>query len=291
MKKLFIILTSALIFSACSLPFTKAQKSALDIKSDSVATVYLNGDHVGSTPFYKDDLKPGEYTVKLSPESDPNNSWQTQIILKPQLLTNITKFFGNSPEESQHFTLSLEEISDKENSKITVITLPDSAVIKIDSQPVGFSPVDKDNISPGEHNIIVGSPGYKQLNIPIKAIAGHKLTIFAQLAKDKDLSITKEEPISTPSATIKEEIASTPTTKTATSSGAITKPFVTIKETGTGWLRVRSDPTGFADNEVAKVNVGEKYSFIKSNDTGWYKIKYETGSEGWISAKYATLTE
>ena len=144
MKKLFIILASSLIFSACSLPFTKTQKSALDVKSDSVATVYLNGDHVGSTPFYKDDLKPGEYTVKLSLESDSNNSWQTQVILKPQLLTNITKFFGNSPEESQHFILSLEKISDKENSKITVITLPDSAVIKIDSQPVGFSPGDKD---------------------------------------------------------------------------------------------------------------------------------------------------
>lgn len=289
MKKLFIILISTLIFTACSLPFTKAQKSALDVKSDSVATVYLNGDHVGSTPFYKDDLKPGEYTVKLSLESDSNNSWQTQIILKPQLLTNITKFFGNSPEESQHFTLSLEEISDKENSKITVITLPDSAVIKIDSQPVGFSPVDKDNISPGEHNIIIGSPGYKQLNIPIKTIAGHKLTIFAQLAKDKDLSITQEESISTPSAQIQKD--DTPTTKTATSSGSVAKPYVTIEETGTGWLRVRSEPTGFADNEVAKVDVGKKYSFIETNDTGWYKIEYETGSEGWISAKYATLTE
>ena len=162
-------------------------------------------------------------------------------------------------------------------------------MIKIDSQPVGFSPVDKDNISPGEHNIIIGSPGYKQLNIPIKTIAGHKLTIFAQLAKDKDLSIIQEESTSTPSAQIQKD--DTPTTKTATSSGSITKPYVTIEETGTGWLRVRSDPTGFADNEVAKVDVGEKYSFIETNDTGWYKIEYEPGSEGWISAKYATLTE
>jgi len=218
-----------------------------------------------------------------------NYCWGIFGVFALELLTNITKFFGNSPEESQHFILSLEEISDKENSKITVITLPDSAVIKIDSQPVGFSPVDKDNISPGEHNIIIGSPGYKQLNIPIKTIAGHKLTIFAQLAKDKDLSITQEEPISTPSAQIKAD--DTPTTKNATSSGIVAKPYVTIEETGTGWLRVRSDPTGFADNEVAKANVGEKYSFIETNDTGWYKIEYKPGSEGWISAKYATLTE
>ena len=286
MKKLGIILISSFIFTACSLPFTKSQKSALDVKSDSIATVYLNGDHVGSTPFYKDDLKPGEYTVKLSLESDPNNSWQTQISLKPQLLTNVTKFFGSSPEESQHFILSLEKISDQENSKITVITLPDSAVVKLDSQPVGFSPVDKDNISPGEHTIIVGSPGYKQLNIPIKSIAGHKLTIFVQLAKDKSLSITQEESISTPSAEIKQDS----TTKTSTSSGTIAKPYVTIEETGTGWLRVRSDPTGFADNEVAKVDVGKQYPFVETNDTGWYKIEYEPGEEGWISAKFATLT-
>ncbi|MFC1653424.1 PEGA domain-containing protein [Patescibacteria group bacterium] len=295
MKKIITIALLSILLGACTVPFTKTKKSALDIKSEPKAAVFLNGDHVGSTPFYKDDLKPGDYTVKLSLESDPGRTWQTQTSLKPQLLTNITKSFGETEEVSSHFTLSLEPLSKTEETKITMITLPDSAVVKVDGQPVGFAPVEIDTISPGDHQIIIGSPGYKQLTIPVKAIQSHSLVITAQLAKDKDLTLKSDQandssPSASPKTDTNNSTAEKPTSKTATSS-AVTKPYVTIIETGTGWLRVRSEPTGFSDNEVAKVNVGEKYSLIETNQTGWHKIEYFTGKQGWISTKYATVTE
>jgi len=61
---------------------------------------------------------------------------------------------------------------------------------------------------------------------------------------------------------------------------------VTIKDTPTGWLRVRETPQG---KEIGKVYPGDVYQFL-AQDNGWYQIKFGD-QEGWISGKYATLNE
>lgn len=287
----------SLILSACSLPFTKSQKAALDIKSDPVASVYINDDHVGTTPFYKDDLKPGEFTVKLVPEANPQTSWQTKVTLKPQLLTNITRSFGASEDASSHFTLTLEKLSQSDQAQITIISQPDSAVVKLDGQPEGFAPVELSNVSPGDHQVSVSSPGYKPITIPIKAIAGLRLTISTKLAKDKNaISNPVSDAPASPSAQISPTLEPSPaskpaTTKSASSSAALVKPYITIKETPTGWLRVRSEPSGTSDNEIARVDQGKSFPFIKTSNGGWYQIEYEIGKQGWISSQYATLVQ
>ena len=61
-----------------------------------------------------------------------------------------------------------------------------------------------------------------------------------------------------------------------------------IKETGTGWLRVRDVPeTGV---EVAKVDVGKTYAVLEEK-TGWIKIKVDDKIQGWVSATYVTLSQ
>jgi len=68
---------------------------------------------------------------------------------------------------------------------------------------------------------------------------------------------------------------------------------VTIDETGTGWLRVRSTPEITDDNEVGQVTVGESYTYVETSEDGaWYKVVYDdAASEGWVFADYATLNE
>lgn len=309
MKKIIFSIAASIALSACTMPFSKSQKSALDVKSDPVAAVYINGDHVGSTPFQKEGLKPGEYTVRLVVESNPEKEWQTQVVLKPSLLTNITRFFGDTEDVSSHFTLSLEKNGNKDSGDITVISLPDSAVVKRDGQPIGFAPVEMTYLSPADYQISVGSPGYKQLAIPIKAIAGHKLTISAKLAKDKDV-VKPVESASEASVSAITAVAATPSPSPLASSPSPSpkaspkasaspttsalvpaKPYVTILDTPTGWLRVRSEPSGTVENEVGKVDTGKSFPFIKNNGTGWYQIEYEDDKQGWISAQYAKLTE
>lgn len=60
---------------------------------------------------------------------------------------------------------------------------------------------------------------------------------------------------------------------------------ILIKDTPTGWLRVRETPGG---REVGRVNPGESYLLADQNDS-WFQIKLNDGSLGWISAQYAIL--
>ena len=60
---------------------------------------------------------------------------------------------------------------------------------------------------------------------------------------------------------------------------------VTIKETGTGWLRVRSTPSG---NETGKVYPGETFDLLDEKN-GWFLLELSDGARGWVFARYASL--
>jgi hypothetical protein len=60
-----------------------------------------------------------------------------------------------------------------------------------------------------------------------------------------------------------------------------------IKETGTGWLRVRG-AAGLTGVEVARVDVGGLYQVLEQV-TDWVKIKVSDGVEGWVSKTYVDI--
>jgi len=59
---------------------------------------------------------------------------------------------------------------------------------------------------------------------------------------------------------------------------------VTVTETPTGWLNVRSGP-GTNFNKIKQVNPGESYELL-GEEGKWYKIKISEGQEGWIINDY-----
>lgn len=61
--------------------------------------------------------------------------------------------------------------------------------------------------------------------------------------------------------------------------------IVEIKPTETGWLRVRSTPSGAA-SELTRVSAGERYYQTGDEGNGWIKIKLNDGREGWVSRQY-----
>ncbi len=303
MKKVLIalsFLSLTLFLTACQIPFFgKEKKAALQVGSTPKSTVFLDEDQVGITPFFDDNLKPGEYTLKLVPEQtgSPLASWQQKIKLTPSILTVVNREFAATEEESSHEVLTLEEISDKDNSSLAVVTDPDRAVIKIDAEPKGFAPITIDQITPSDHEIIISLPGFREKSIKAKTQAGYKLTVSVKLAKETEPPEEEEE--ATESAEAKESPTpapkSTPTPTSATSPQPTTsaspppKPYVKIKDTPTGWLRVRMEPSLDA-TEAAKVNVGTMHPYL-GEESGWYKIRYETAKEGWVYATYAEKVE
>lgn len=62
---------------------------------------------------------------------------------------------------------------------------------------------------------------------------------------------------------------------------------VSIKETPTGWLRVREGP-GIEYASIDRVFSGESFPLLEQKDD-WCKIKIEGRTDGWISAKYVII--
>ncbi len=61
-----------------------------------------------------------------------------------------------------------------------------------------------------------------------------------------------------------------------------------ILPTGTGWLRVRNDPS-INGSEVTKVDVGKEYPLLEEG-TDWVKILVSEEIEGWVSKTYVEIT-
>lgn len=335
LRKIFSILTLFLLtflLTGCSLPFIGSKKkAALQVMSEPKATVFLNGNHVGQTSYFDEELKPGEYTLKLIPEGQENKQWQKDVQLTPGVLTVANYNFKETEEQSNGYLLSLEPISQKDKAQLSIISMPDGAVVSVDGEPKGFTPLSLDEVNEGEHVINISTPGYQETEIQAKTIAGYKLIANVQLGRSleeeaTDSAETDEEATASAekedaenatedaedetieeSDTEEETTTDTEETETETETDTDTdtdteedaqvsdedmeRPYVEIKETSTGWLNLRSEPSTAEGDEtvIKKIDPGDKYPFIEVNDTGWYKIEYEEGKEGWISGKYAEL--
>ncbi|OGD62345.1 hypothetical protein A2160_03795 [Candidatus Beckwithbacteria bacterium RBG_13_42_9] len=312
-SRLGLIAIFSFLLTGCTIPFLGGNKqAALQVSSTPKATVFLDGEHVGATPYFDEKLKPGEHTLKLVPEDSQSISWETKIKLTSGILTVVSREMAATLDESSGYVLTLDPAVDKKNVGLAVVTVPDGAVVSLDSEPKGFSPLSLDGLAEGDHLLAISSPGYVEKSLKAKLVAGHKLTANVQLAKLPEEASKAPTPEATQSAEVTESSPkpsptpkATPSAKTATSSATatasviagatdpqtLTKPYVKILEAAAGvnWLRVHSEAVSGSGNEVAKVKVGT-YFEVTDEKTGWYQIDYGTG-EGWIASQYGELVK
>lgn len=238
------------------------------VKTTPSATVYINGEQVGKTP-YEATRASGEILVKLVPDSGDKAlaQYETRVTLNPKIQTIINRDFGESEETSQGETVSFERIGGKEAS-LAVVSVPDNAQVSIDGQLIGFAPYKTSAFAPGEHQIAVSAPNYIERTVSVRTLAGYKLTVVVKLASTGEA----QEPQITPQEQIKVSM-------------------VEILDTPTGFLRVRA-AASVGSEEVGQVKPGETYRYLETDEaTGWYKIEYEKAKEGWVSNQYAKLVE
>jgi hypothetical protein len=310
MKRLLgavILVASSLIFSACTNPFIG--KAGLQVKTNDIAAgIYLNGKYMDKSPYINQELKPGDYTLEIRPENNTLAPYQTNISLKKGALTVVTWKPGNRPETSGGFIYEMEYLRSKKNSEISITTIPDGAIITVDGQAKGFSPVLVEEVSPGEHEYEVSLPSYETQKNQINAIAGYRMNVTVKLAKQEyvapgttdDINTASSSSVAaTPSATTTKS-ATTTTNKTATTSAQVgtttvlPRPKVKIKPTGfvqdgKEVLRVRST-AGAGGAEVGFAAVGSEYPYLKEASAGWYKISFN-GTQGWVSGQFVDVLE
>jgi len=299
MKKIFLVLISALLLGGCTPKdlFVKPP-SGLDITTTPASTVFINGVSRGETPFLDKNMKPGSYTIKLVPLSGENLlPYETSIDLVSKASTIIVRNFATSDIDASGYSLQLQEdISG--GTYLSVISDPDNINLNIDDVPNGFTPVLCLQIPPGTHSIFVTSPGFGEQPLPINTVKGFNLIINFKLA-GQTISLNPVVPTPAPStsATPSASLAASPSptasngnTGKLENGNTVLKPYVLIGETGTGWLRIRKEPSGTSD-ELGKANTGEMLKYLdESTELGWFKIEFE-GGIGWVSGKYVTLVK
>lgn len=261
-----LILTGFLIIFKLTNFLNPQGKGGLQIISNIQATVYLNNKSIGTTPVCfcnsGQTITAGEYSLRISPFDTSMTDFQTRIKINPKVLTAVNRDFQQGALASS-YTLTLEKIDDG-NPQLLITSIPDGAVVTIDGNPSSVTPLFQKNITASEHEVEIQKAGFNKKTMRIKTVANYKLVVSVILGTEVNGLEDTPSPTPTPEA----------------SSSAVIK----IKDTTTGFLRVRETPSVSA-SEVTKVFPGESYPFLDETE-GWYKIKVAS-SEGWISNEFA----
>lgn len=263
----FILLTVALGIFIAYLVFISLVPfhGALQITSVPTSKIYLNGKFVGTTPFCAckspNILQAGTYNLKLMPQEADLKPFQSKITINPGDVTVVDSTFekGFSSEGS---IITLYPLSDKHSSEIVVSSLPFPALVLLDNKPEGNTPLVIKNLSYGVHELEVSRNGYQTNLIKLLSMPGYELNVIAYLGIDSNL----------------------PGGSVFSFTNKISQ--ITILNTPTGFLRVRSGPS-LDSSQTGEVLPGQKFTFT-AEQNGWIEIKLSNGNLGWISSQYTS---
>lgn len=303
---LCFVIISGFLFAGCTLPWNKSVSGLqVQMTDSSSAQVFLDENHLGQTPLENQELKPGVYQLKIQSNSDSTRIYETRIRLYPGSLTSVLWSFSGTDPLGSGDILELEPLTSKDRAELSVITVPEGASVSLNNVTQGLSPVLLDSVAEGDASLTIQAVAHAKKTLAVNIKPGFRLHVFSRVEKEE--ASPTPEPVATGSATLTPPSPAattttpsilgtttsspTPTPTTATlpaSTTTPTPPYVTIKQTETGWLRVR-DQASSAGQELAKVNTGTKHPY-KSTLNGWYEIEYTPGKTGWISGQYAEIT-
>lgn len=215
------------------------------------ATVFLNKQEVGKTPYETGGLEAGEYIVRLEKDQAV---WQGNVKLNGGTMTIINRDLAKDLTSSAGEVLTLTR-----GKGLTIISNPNNAKVYIDSKEEGNTPLEIGSEN-GEHTVLVEHSNYVKRSIRATLPEGFNLTVFVDLAlSEADLSTI-----------------STPVVRTT--------PEVIVKTTPTGFLRVREKPS-LSGKEIAQVNVGDTLILLEEL-SGWDRVRLSGGLEGYVSSTY-----
>lgn len=288
--------------SGCTIPAFWNSTAGLQVLTPDVpASLFLDGQYLEKTPFIRKDFEPKTYTLRIVPD-DPNLvEYQTSLTLHKGTLSVVTWKPGTRPETSGGVTYELEKLPGNQ-TQLSLITIPDRALVSVDGGSSDFAPVIIENITPGDHTFSVTMPSYESQEHTVQTIEGYRLNATVKLAQLAVSEVASSVPSATDSATATSSATLTATpsaavsaTKSATASlsagittQALIKPTNFFQD-GKEVLRVR-DSASAGGETVGFAEVGQRYPYLGETEAGWRKIMFE-GQEAWVSGNYVTIEE
>lgn len=246
--------------------------ASLRVDSFPRAKVFLNNNEAGTTPYLGEKLKAGGYQLKLIPDGGLL-VWEAEVKLNNGTLTYVGRDLGKSEDDSGGQILTLEKAASGKQTELTVISSPDGANVTVDDLARGKAPLILSDLSVGEHVITISADGFADQLTRARLVAGFRLNATVKLKKNPVINFDQRV---RPAA----QLIASPSAQT------MTKPYVVIKDTPLGFLRVRSGPDYLA-SEAGRVLPGERFPLLDQS-TPWLKIKWQAAT-GWIFEDYAEV--
>ena len=243
--------------------FKDIEKGGLQVTSNVKGRVLLDNKYIGDIPVRKvnqpDTVAVGNYELRIEPEDKTLTAYTARVRVNGGVLTAVDKTFLPGSLGSSYI-LTLEK-SSSPKPQIEITTIPDGALVTIDSVALGATPFKTDSLSASEHEVEIQKEGFAKKTIRIRAIENHILVVSASLGTGDIGTIPQITPNLSPTLT---------GTPTASPSPEV-KGKATILPTPNGFLRVRSG-AGTSFSEVGRVKPNESYDIL-SNNPGGLKFK------------------
>lgn len=285
-KKLLFVLAVILITAGLFLfvkvldSFKAPGKGALQINTNVKGKVFLNGTEIGTAPLCRctenETLPSGTYDLRIEPEDKNLAAFSTKVKVNGGVLTAVERTFLPGAYASASI-LTLEKISSKQ-PELVITSLPDKAIVTIDSISKGVTPYQANDLSVSEHELIIGKEGFQDKTMQIKMIENHKLIVEVYLGTEGAEEQETLQSNETANEKTEEESEEEPLETTQT---------VTILDTPNGFLRVRSG-AGTNFPEITRINSGETFDLIEE-ENGWMEIKIDEATTGFISSEFAEI--
>lgn len=234
------------------------QKSGVRVLSTpSGASVYLDEKLVGKTPYEDQALKVAQYQVKIVDEEASESgllAWQGKVKLTTGTLAVVNRDLAKDIPSSAGEILTLST-----GQGVTVVSSPSGATVEIDGRQVGVTPLSIDVIGK-EHTFVLKHSNYLNRSIRAQVPENFNLNLYVDLAlSEADLT----------------NITTPPITQT---------PMVVVKNTPTGFLRVREKPD-ITSREIGRVTPGDELILLEEV-SGWDRVRLQNGTEGYVSKSY-----
>lgn len=298
MKRIFLLATAIILIvvglfllARVSRVLQTSGQGALQVSANVKSNVYLDDQLIGTIsdkPLCKcsqnETITEGEYMVKIEPQDTSIQPYTVKVSINNGVLTAVERTFLPGALASAYI-LTLEK-AQGQDAELLVSSLPKDAMVTVDNTPSGSTPHLIEKIPASEHEIEVQKNGYSKKTIRIRTVPEYRLTVDVILGiegTDIVTTPTPQQPTLSPTGSI----TSSPSTsqQQTPSSGDMIK----IDSPQVGFLRVRSQPTT-ASTEIDRVDHDEEFELLDERN-GWYQIKIDSRTTGWISAQYAEKVE
>lgn len=244
--RIFIAIWIFLVISGCG--SISGSKASLQITSNPQAKIFINDTEFGQTPFFSDQLSANQiYRIRLQSNS---GSFTQELELLPNTLSIINRQLSVEDQKSEGETVSLV----KGTNGLHILSFPTGSHVFVDGEFKGNTPLNIDNLSLGDHRVTLKKEGFIDRSVRIHIQKDYSVVVSSQLSiEDRPNTV---DPL----------------------------PKVLIKNSPTGFLRVRTDPD-INSQELTRVAPGQVFEVLELNNN-FARIKIDELTSGWVSSEY-----